>query len=184
MAYITRSTTQLGTKPAPFMAAFSSKGPNTVVPGILKVFQASQSSSIFFLHLHLIIQNITTKSCTISSKPLLFVQPDITAPGVSVIAAYTEAQGPTNQDFDTRRVLFNSVSGTSMSCPHISGIVGLLKTLHPEWSPAAIKSAIMTTGENNLVIEKIRIYSRAFFFCRVCLLIDGRKCKLLTNLKH
>lgn len=74
------------------------------------------------------------------------VQPDITAPGVSVIAAYTQAEGPTNQDFDKRRVLYNSVSGTSMSCPHVSGIAGLLKTLYPHWSPAAIKSAIMTTG--------------------------------------
>ncbi|KAL6986596.1 Subtilisin-like protease SBT5.3 [Sarracenia purpurea var. burkii] len=108
VAYITRPTTQLGTKPAPFMAAFSSNGPNTLIPEILK--------------------------------------PDITAPGVSIIAAYTEAEGPTNEDFDTRRVLFNSVSGTSMSCPHISGIAGLLKTLYPSWSPAAIKSAIMTTA--------------------------------------
>lgn len=80
----------------------------------------------------------------------LYLQPDITAPGVSVIAAYTEEQGPTNQIFDERRVQFNSVSGTSMSCPHVSGIVGLLKTLHPDWSPAAIKSALMTTGEKNL----------------------------------
>ncbi|KAL7129246.1 hypothetical protein ABFS83_13G052500 [Erythranthe nasuta] len=109
IAYITKGTTELGTKPAPFMAAFSSNGPNTLNPEILK--------------------------------------PDITAPGVSVIAAYTEAQGPTNQDFDTRRVLFNSVSGTSMSCPHVSGIVGLLKTLHPHWSPAAIKSSIITTAK-------------------------------------
>ncbi|KAG5232117.1 subtilisin protease family protein [Salix suchowensis] len=74
------------------------------------------------------------------------LKPDITAPGVSVIAAFTEAQGPTNQDFDRRRVLFNSISGTSMSCPHVSGVVGLLKTLHPTWSPASIKSAIMTTA--------------------------------------
>ncbi|KAJ9176734.1 hypothetical protein P3X46_012016 [Hevea brasiliensis] len=108
IAYITPSTTQIGTKPAPFMAAFSSKGPNTIAPEILK--------------------------------------PDITAPGVSIIAAYTEAEGPTNEDFDTRRVLFNSVSGTSMSCPHVSGIAGLLRTLRPTWSPAAIKSAIMTTA--------------------------------------
>nr|GEW93920.1 subtilisin-like protease SBT5.3 [Tanacetum cinerariifolium] len=108
MAYITHPSTQLDTKPAPFMAAFSSKGPNTITPEILK--------------------------------------PDITAPGVSIIAAYTESQGPTNQDFDTRRVQYNCVSGTSMSCPHVSGIVGLLKTLHPDWSPAAIRSAIMTTA--------------------------------------
>ncbi|KMT02183.1 hypothetical protein BVRB_9g206980 isoform C [Beta vulgaris subsp. vulgaris] len=107
-ASITRTSTRLGINPAPFMAAFSSKGPNTITPEILK--------------------------------------PDITAPGVSVIAAYTEAQGPTNQVFDKRRVQFNSISGTSMSCPHISGIVGLLKTLYPHWSPAAIKSAIMTTA--------------------------------------
>ncbi|CAK7349169.1 unnamed protein product [Dovyalis caffra] len=117
IAYITRPETKIGTKPAPFMAAFSSKGPNTVTPEILK--------------------------------------PDITAPGVSVIAAYTEAQGPTNQDFDTRRVVFNSVSGTSMSCPHVSGIVGLLKTLHPTWSPAAIKSAIMTSGECSCKLREL-----------------------------
>jgi subtilisin family serine protease len=74
------------------------------------------------------------------------VQPDITAPGVSVIAAWTRANSPTNLAFDKRRVAYNSESGTSMSCPHVSGIVGLLRTLHPDWSPAAIRSAIMTTG--------------------------------------
>ncbi|PUZ71199.1 hypothetical protein GQ55_2G295300 [Panicum hallii var. hallii] len=106
--YITAPYTALDTKPAPFMAAFSSQGPNTVTPQILK--------------------------------------PDITAPGVSILAAFTGLAGPTGLAFDERRVLFNAESGTSMSCPHVAGIAGLLKALHPDWSPAAIKSAIMTTA--------------------------------------
>ncbi|XP_073144605.1 subtilisin-like protease SBT5.4 [Henckelia pumila] len=107
---ITAPKAQLNTKPAPFMAAFSSRGPNTITAEILK--------------------------------------PDITAPGVNIIAAYSGGVSPTQEEYDTRRIPFNSESGTSMSCPHVSGIVGLLKTLHPEWSPAAIRSAIMTTARS------------------------------------
>ncbi|KAI9394217.1 hypothetical protein POPTR_005G067200v4 [Populus trichocarpa] len=74
------------------------------------------------------------------------LKPDITAPGVNILAAYTEASGPFHIAGDQRQVLFNIMSGTSISCPHVSGIAGLLKAIHPDWSPAAIKSAIMTTA--------------------------------------
>ncbi|KAL2630487.1 hypothetical protein R1flu_015173 [Riccia fluitans] len=74
------------------------------------------------------------------------LKPDITAPGVNILAAWTGAAGPTGLDGDDRRVDFNIISGTSMSCPHISGIAALLRAARPGWSPAAIKSAIMTSA--------------------------------------
>ncbi|XP_050227515.1 subtilisin-like protease [Mercurialis annua] len=68
------------------------------------------------------------------------LKPDIIGPGVRVLAAW-----PVSKDNTTNR--FATDSGTSMSCPHLSGIAALLKSAHPDWSPAAIKSAIMTTAD-------------------------------------
>ncbi|KAH6832995.1 subtilisin-like serine protease 2 [Perilla frutescens var. hirtella] len=74
------------------------------------------------------------------------LKPDLIAPGVNILAAWTDAVGPTGLDSDTRRSEFNILSGTSMACPHVSGAAALLKSAHPDWSPAAIRSAIMTTA--------------------------------------
>lgn len=74
------------------------------------------------------------------------LKPDITAPGVNILAAWTGAAAPTGLEGDNRTVEFNIISGTSMSCPHISGIAALLKGARPGWSPAMIKSAIMTSA--------------------------------------
>lgn len=74
------------------------------------------------------------------------LKPDVVAPGVNILAAWTGEMGPSSLPTDRRRVKFNILSGTSMSCPHVSGVAALLKARHPEWSPAAIKSALMTTA--------------------------------------
>ena len=76
------------------------------------------------------------------------LKPDVIAPGVNILAAWTGASSPTDLEIDPRRVDFNIISGTSMSCPHVSGLAALLRSAHPEWSPAAIKSALMTTAYN------------------------------------
>ncbi|CAD6237228.1 unnamed protein product [Miscanthus lutarioriparius] len=127
LGYINATDESFGVKPAPKIAAFSSRGPNAITPQILK--------------------------------------PDITAPGVNVIAAYSGAVSPTELPFDDRRVAYNIMSGTSMSCPHVSGIVGLLKTKYPSWSPAMIKSAIMTTGTDPGLVYDTTLVDYTNFLC-------------------
>lgn len=75
------------------------------------------------------------------------LQPDITAPGVEILAAYSPEAPLTDSLSDTRRVKYSVDSGTSMSCPHVAGASAYIKTFHPEWSPSMIQSAIMTTGK-------------------------------------
>ncbi|KAG4206659.1 hypothetical protein ERO13_A03G022000v2 [Gossypium hirsutum] len=74
------------------------------------------------------------------------LKPDITAPGINILAAWPPQTPPTLQPSDDRLVRWNFQSGTSMSCPHVSGVGALLKSVHPGWSPAATRSAIMTTA--------------------------------------
>lgn len=76
------------------------------------------------------------------------LKPDVIAPGVNILAGWTGATSPTDLDMDPRRVEFNIISGTSMSCPHVSGLAALLRKAYPSWTPAAIKSALMTTAYN------------------------------------
>ncbi|KAF3795445.1 Subtilisin-like protease SBT4-14 [Nymphaea thermarum] len=75
------------------------------------------------------------------------LKPDIAAPGVDILAAYTRLSSMTGVDDDDRFVNYNIMSGTSMACPHVSGSAAYVKSFHPDWSPAAIKSALMTTAK-------------------------------------
>lgn len=66
------------------------------------------------------------------------LKPDLTAPGVSVIAAVAPPSGGGRS--------FDLYSGTSMSSPHVAGLGALYLGEHPLWSPSAVKSAMMTTA--------------------------------------
>ncbi len=78
------------------------------------------------------------------------LKPDLTAPGVDVIAAVTADLTEAQRDQVAAGTLvppasWASYQGTSMSSPHVAGLAALLRQAHPTWSPMAIKSALMTT---------------------------------------
>ncbi len=66
------------------------------------------------------------------------LKPDLIAPGQDILAGVAP---PGNSGR-----LFDLYSGTSMSSPHVAGLAALFKQKYPNWSPMAIKSALMTTG--------------------------------------
>ncbi|PIA61277.1 hypothetical protein AQUCO_00300662v1 [Aquilegia coerulea] len=68
------------------------------------------------------------------------LKPDIIAPGTYIVAAVPHLARYKNV------VRYKAVTGTSMATPHVAGVVALLKAIHPDWSSAMIKSAIMTTA--------------------------------------
>ncbi|EFJ11103.1 hypothetical protein SELMODRAFT_126868 [Selaginella moellendorffii] len=73
------------------------------------------------------------------------LKPDVAAPGVHILAAWPDNIATENGEINQQ---FGFLTGTSMACPHATGVIAYVKSLHPKWSPAAIKSAIMTTANN------------------------------------
>ncbi|KAJ4833427.1 hypothetical protein Tsubulata_034354 [Turnera subulata] len=92
-----------------------------------------------------IVASFSSRGPNMISQDIL--KPDISAPGVDILAAYPPTVSPAQYpDEDKRRTKFNIISGTSMACPHVAGVAAYVKASHPDWSPSAIKSAIMTTA--------------------------------------
>ncbi|KAL4382219.1 subtilisin-like protease SBT4.14 [Arachis hypogaea] len=83
--------------------------------------------------LHLLLQHI--------------LKPDIAAPGINILASYTLRRSITGLKGDTQFSKFNLLSRTSMACPHVAGVAAYVKSFHPDWTPAAIRSTIITTAK-------------------------------------
>ncbi|KAJ4845586.1 hypothetical protein Tsubulata_033401 [Turnera subulata] len=91
-----------------------------------------------------IVASFSSRGPNMISQDIL--KPDISAPGVDILAAFPPTASPTDSPDEDRSVKFSIVSGTSAACPHVAGVAAYVKASHPDWSPSAIKSAIMTTA--------------------------------------
>ena len=75
------------------------------------------------------------------------LKPDVTAPGVRVLAAVS---GTVLTGFEDAVALYN---GTSMASPHQAGSGGLIRQARPDWTPPEIKSALAMTAERTVLLE-------------------------------
>jgi hypothetical protein len=83
----------------------------------------------------------------------LFIKPDLTAPGVQILAGNKPLAGDPADGGGPAGQYFQAIAGTSMSSPHVAGAALLVRAVHPDWSPGQIKSALMTTATTAVVKE-------------------------------
>ncbi|XP_052203245.1 subtilisin-like protease SBT3 [Diospyros lotus] len=95
------------------------------------------------------------------------LKPDLMAPGSLVLASWIPMRYAARIGLNIKLANdYNLLTGTSMACPHASGVAALLKGSHPQWSASAIRSAMMTTASpldntNNPIRVGIRNHSFA-----------------------
>lgn len=81
------------------------------------------------------------------------LKPDVAAPGVAILASWPDNDSVVKLA-GKKPPRFFILSGTSMACPHVSGLAAMTKAENPNWSPSAIRSAIMTTASQTNNMKK------------------------------
>jgi minor extracellular serine protease Vpr len=69
------------------------------------------------------------------------LKPDIAAPGDNIYSATLTKTNPSG---------FSAVRGTSQATPHVAGAAALVIQQHPTWTPAQVKSALMSSAATDV----------------------------------
>jgi subtilisin family serine protease len=74
----------------------------------------------------------------------LLIKPDVVAPGADIISAFpaSACSAPPCWSF---------LGGTSMATPHIAGVAAVVRGVHPTWSAAQVRSAVVNTAQENVL---------------------------------
>ncbi len=90
---------------------------------------------------------------TFSSRGPLgdWIKPDITAPGIEILAGNSAAPAPSAVASGPPGENFQAIAGTSMSAPHATGVAALVFATHPKWTPGQVKSAMMTSAVQDVL---------------------------------
>jgi minor extracellular serine protease Vpr len=93
--------------------------------------------------------DVVAGSSSRGPAPTMEIKPDIAAPGSSVLSSVVnDMTGAVNP-----MGLFEQVSGTSMSSPHITALAALTKVKHPDFTPAQVKSALLNTAHTTMFLD-------------------------------
>jgi minor extracellular serine protease Vpr len=89
--------------------------------------------------------DINSSSSRGPSTPNFDIKPDVSAPGTNIMSSIAMYK----KDFPevTYDEAYDRYTGTSMATPHVAGVVALLKSAHPEWSPFDLKVAVTNTAK-------------------------------------
>jgi minor extracellular serine protease Vpr len=133
--------------------AMANSDPSVIIPAVMVAQQdgpplkalAGQSATVDGTTPHEVVTSNQNAIAGFSSSGPIYgiydrAKPDITAPGVNI---YSSVLGGD----------FAFLSGTSMAAPHTAGAVALLKQQHLNWTPAQLKSALVTTGQRVVTTE-------------------------------
>jgi hypothetical protein len=71
-------------------------------------------------------------------------KPEISAPGVGILAARSQYAGPLYEPDASG--FYTAISGTSMATPHVAGAATLVASAHPDWSGSQIKNALVSSA--------------------------------------
>ena len=141
---------------APFLMSHNGLEPRPTIPGVMVSLSDGaaiddhdgEPATIKALGVYLTEPADTNMMASFSSQgPThgdMLVKPDVVAPGADIVSAFPASHCDTPP-------CWSFLGGTSMATPHLAGAAAVVRGVHPSWSAAQVRSAVVNTAQQNLL---------------------------------